>query len=434
MRRVAETIGSVLTPAAALLVVSGCASPVATTEAELPPPSSETGLADHQYEPSLPGEPPAFSLDPFASRPGQWESGYSNILPVAQVRDAEPTAVDGNPTAPEFGMFGELPNAAASNEAPRAPFDPTENIQQITFATEGSDFDPVITPDGQRVVFASTRHRPTADIYIQTIHGTAVTQLTSDPAHDVMPAISPDGKRIAFSSNRNGSWDIYIMNVEGGQAVQVTSDTSAELHPSWSADGTHLAYCRLAENADRWEIWVADLNRPAARTFITFGLFPEWHPFERRILFQRSRERGDRYFSIWTVDYVDGEGVSPTEVASSSIAAVINPTWSRDGRFIACSTAFLGDEGDPTNAPDFADIWMLDAHGANRTNLTGGFFVNIMPAWGLDNELYFVSNRTGADTVWSIDPSQAIVAAGLDPNPSTVPTYVTAPVEDDAQE
>ena len=45
-------------------------------------------------------------------------------------------------------------------------------------------------------------------------YGAAVTQLTKDPANDVMPAISPDGQWVAFASDRSGNWDIYLIEQE----------------------------------------------------------------------------------------------------------------------------------------------------------------------------------------------------------------------------
>jgi TolB protein len=338
----------------------------------------------------------------------------------------------GDAGAPVIGSDGSV---VARRSSVNVGFDSTENMRQISFATEGADFDPAIDRVGDYVYFSSTRHSPTADIYVKTVDGSAVTQLTRHPSHDVMPAVSPDGQRIAFASNRGNSWDIYVMNAEGGQAMQVTSDASHELHPSWSADGTKLTYCRLSPRSDRWEIWVADITKPASRTFVTYGVFPEFHPTEDRILFQRSRERGGRYFAVWTIDYVDGDGVRPTEVASSSTAAIINPTWSSDGQFIACATVVPPDGAispivDSGTDHGFADIWIVRADGMGRTNLTGGYSVNTMPTWGPSNELFFTSDRSGIHTIWGIDPTRAIVAAGLEPMTGTT-GVADAPVIDD---
>lgn len=302
--------------------------------------------------------------------------------------------------SPEFGPAGN-PEAAVG-----------ENARQVSFALEGGDFDPALSADGEMIYFASTAHAENADIYVKSVDGRSVTQLTTDPASDVMPAVSPDGTRVAFASNRNGTWDLYVMNSTGGQPVEITSDASQELSPTWSPDGRYIAYCRLGETSGRWEIWVSEVNRNAVKRFLTYGLFPDWHPTQNKIVFQRARDRGERLFSIWSLELVRGEATTLTELASSPIAALVNPTWSPDGSRIAFAAVM-----NPENAPpDLAsavqsDVWVMDDKGGSRTNVTGGRYANLMPAWGPDNTLYYVSDRTGVETIWSSDTTTSAVAS-----------------------
>jgi len=323
---------------------------------------------------------------------------------------------------PIVNNIGGVPATATAtgNAAQDMALDTMDSLAQVTFASQGSDFDPAVSRDGEYVAYASTQHRPTADIYVKNVNGRTITQLTADPGQDVMPSFSPDGKRVAFASNRSGSWDVYVMSVSGGQAVQVTSDIAHELHPSWSPDGRRLVYCRLGEVSGRWEMWVADVDQPMAGEFIGYGLFPSWCPISDsgvdgrdKILFQRSRERGDRAFSVWTVDYKPGDASSPTEIVSSGNAAVINPTWSPDGTRIVYATVPYTNGSGSTNVvrPQSADLWMCGVDGAARVNLTTGRSVNLMPAWGSDGRIYFVSNRGGVENIWSVGTDKAIMAA-----------------------
>jgi TolB protein len=306
-----------------------------------------------------------------------------------------------------------------------------EGLVHQSFATQGADFDPVASRDGQFIVFSSTQHRPTADIYIKHTGGRAVTQLTNDPGQDVMPSISPDGKRIAFASNRDGNWNVYVMSTAGGKAVQVTSDPAHEVHPSWSPDGSKLVFCRLGEMSGRWEMWVMDVQASAASEFIGFGLFPTWCPVpgtgesgRDKILFQRSRERGDRAFSIWTVDYRPGDTSSPTEVAQGTNGeAAINATWSPDGSRIVFATVqgTDGNLGNGLTAPGqlASTLWMVDSFGGGKVSLTSASTMNLMPFWGNDNRIYFVSDRSGTPNIWSVGTERAIVAATGRPSNET---------------
>ncbi len=283
------------------------------------------------------------------------------------------------------------------------PLDGSANLQQVSFATEGKTFDPDIDPTGTQMAFASTQHRTTADIYLKPVDGTAITQLTADPANDVMPAFNPRGDRIAFASDRSGNWDIYVMSVEGGRPVQITSGLEAELHPSWSPDGTRLAYCRFGTQTNRWEIWVVNVENPSTPSFLTFGVFPQWSPdvANNKILFQRARERGSQFHSIWTIDYVGGDARRPTEIVSASNAALINPAWSRDGRKIAF-VAVVDPQHATRSEPTRSDIWVVDLDGTRRMRVSDGEFGNYQPVWASGQRLYFVSNRSGVDNVWAV--------------------------------
>lgn len=310
-----------------------------------------------------------------------------------------------------------------------------ERLTRVTFADQGADFDPCISHDGSRLVFASTRHRETADIYTQLVGSRVVTQLTSDAADDVMPALSPDGTRIAFSSNRSGDWDLYIMPVTGGQAVQVTADAAPDLHATWSPDGTHLVFSRLGEISGKWEMWVVDAANPSALSFIGYGLFPSWAPIggtgaggADRIMFQLSRERGDRAFSIWVLDYAEGRTANLTELAASPTMAYINPSWSPDGRRIVYAAVPItpGLVDDESQRPLASDLWMMNVDGTAKVHLGGGVGTALMPEWGADNRLYFVSSRGGLDNIWSMDMQGAMLAAGR-PAPMARPAVALKP-------
>ena len=132
-------------------------------------------------------------------------------------------------------------------------------------------------------------------------------------------------------------------------------------------------------------------------------------PAKPKILMQRSRERGSRYFSAWTVDYVNGNARHPTEIVSAGNAAVINPAWSDDGNYIVFVTV-VEPEGTDEAKIGRSDIWVVNLDGYGRTNLTNGRFTNYQPVWGFDGRVYFVSDRSGTDNLWAVTASGALDA------------------------
>lgn len=343
-------------------------------------------------------------------------------IPLSNVRRETGSRVS------SLGLYG---NVDATNfPGGASPLDSPGDITQMTFTIEGADFDPDVDPSGQFIVYASTRHRDTADIYVKRVDGSAITQLTADPLDEVMPSFSPDGKWIAFASNRTGSYDIYVMPAQGGQPKQLTTDASVDLHPSFSPDGTKLVYCSLGSSSGQWEMVVIDVANPSTRRVIGNGLFPNWNPSTDTILFQRARQRGTKWFSVWTMDLNKmGEPMPPTEIAVSANAAVITPEWSPDGRQVVFCTV-IDPEADLGSGPTQADLWVTASDGTGRVKLTSGRYANLQPSWSSDGTIFFVSDRAanGIENIWAVRPGVRALDM-VQPAGSRSPTQVAVPTE-----
>lgn len=274
--------------------------------------------------------------------------------------------------------------------------------QQHTFVDDGFDGDVSVDPKGEHLAFSSTRHSEHADIYIQRVDGVSVTQLTSDEADDAFPSFSPDGQKIAFCSTRSGNWDIYVMDVDGKNAVQLTSGPMQEIHPSFSPDGTRLVYSAQSTRSGQWELWTVDLGS-SERKMIGYGLFPAWSPRKDKdqIAFQKARARGSRWFSLWTLDLIDGEAKAVTEVAVSSNAAIVSPSWNPNGMKLSFSTIVEPTKSDDGKPAGQQDVWTVNVDGTNRRRITDGNGTSATPFWAANNRIYFVSNRAGTDSIWS---------------------------------
>jgi len=325
--------------------------------------------------------------------------------PVARAVDVTPwpdaARVRSNkPLSGVVNVFGEF--GGVRRNGPVRPIGEA-GFQQHTATDEGEDSGVAVDPTGRWMVFASTRHSEHADIYLQRVDGTSVTQLTNDSADDAFPVFSSDGKKVAFCSTRSGSWQVHVMDADGRNVVQLTSGRTQCIHPTFAPDGRRVAYSSMGSRSGQWELWTASLDS-GEQKMIGYGLFPSWSPRKDvdRIAYQRPRQRGSRWFSLWTMDLVDGEGRRPTEVAVSPVAAIVTPSWSPDGKRLAFATV-VEPAGEWSGKPrGQQDVWTIDADGTNRQRLTDGSGSNLMPFWGGDGRVYFISDRDGHECVWSV--------------------------------
>jgi serine/threonine protein kinase len=101
---------------------------------------------------------------------------------------------------------------------------------------------PELSPDGKRA--AVTRgFVGSGDVWMQ--EGTRSTRFTFDPADDRYPIWSPDGERVVFTSTRNGTWDLYRKQANGSGDEEVLLRSAEAKRPnSWSPDGRFILYTR----------------------------------------------------------------------------------------------------------------------------------------------------------------------------------------------
>lgn len=294
---------------------------------------------------------------------------------------------------------------------------PAANLTQHTVPSEGADLDPHVDRSGRILIFASTRHSRFSHLYIKAVDGAACTQLTDESANDAQPVFSPDGKHIAFASDRGGQWDIWVAQSDGRNPVQLTSSPWPELHPSWSPDGKRLVYCRVNPREGRGELWICPLDNPGEKRFIGEGLFPSWSPTGDKIAYQRAKLRGSRWFSIWTLSLENDVALFPTEIAADPEKAFIAPSWSADGRQIAFVVIPSDTNSDkrskntPSPGPKRSEIGVVDADGRGLLLLTEGSGKNYSPHWATNGRIYFTSRHRDKENIWSLQPLHAAIAA-----------------------
>ena len=97
------------------------------------------------------------------------------------------------------------------------------------------DRQPVYSPDGEWVAFASTRGG-NLDLWAVSTRSGAVRRLTDDPGEDWDPAFTPDG-RLLWSSNRGGHFEVWSAEPDGNAPRQLSRDGFDAENPTATADG-----------------------------------------------------------------------------------------------------------------------------------------------------------------------------------------------------
>jgi TolB protein len=280
-------------------------------------------------------------------------------------------------------------------------------VTQVTTGRSGVDRDPALSRDGRTLYYASTAHGERFDLYLRTVGSNAATRLTSTAGDKRFPRVSPvNPKTMAFCSNERGTWELCLIAdmVDAPSTVVVLSDWGTDnLHPSWSPDGKKIVYCSSHEGlGGDWVLKVKDLETGKTHVLEDVdGLLPDWSPAGDRIVFQRMKRRDDWLSSIWTLDFENGAARNVSSIFSSDDFAAINPAWSPDGRRVAFATVgkSQASAGVMTKADD---VWIVSADGMNPTRITTSPASDWMPAWSTDNRIYFISDRTGGQRIWSL--------------------------------
>lgn len=113
--------------------------------------------------------------------------------------------------------------------------DTGENVRRIN--DKGQDACSYFLPDGQRIIWTSTRDNTDmpignwsdsndypqgAEIYISDLDGGNVKRLTNNKYYDAEVSVSPNGEWVVFSRQIDGKIDLWRMRVDGTGEEQIT--------------------------------------------------------------------------------------------------------------------------------------------------------------------------------------------------------------------
>ena len=178
---------------------------------------------------------------------------------------------------------------------------PSERAPASLTVSTAVDLQPVVSPDGNRIAFASDRSGNYA-IWIIRSDGTHATQLTPDEYRAGTPSWSPDGRQVVFDSTKSGNYDLWLADVEGGVPRQLTFDHAEDATPSWSRDGSWIYFHSL--RGGRSEIWKIPAGGGEAQQITGDGGFFARESWDGKTLFYA---KSPELTSLWQVPVGGGD-------------------------------------------------------------------------------------------------------------------------------
>lgn len=248
-------------------------------------------------------------------------------------------------------------------------------LRQLTEIPEGA-CQPSWSPDGLRLVIISPCHRNQpiyrgAGLFIINADGSGLTPLPIVPGGDFDPAWSPDGRYIAFASLRNsGRPRIYLIDLETNEVKRLSAQYSYDRQPAWSADGKQIAFVTTQKGPV--QIWTMNADGSDQKIFSrsadAINTSPSWSPDGKLLLFTQVQGQNG----------VPGLVVASYDPDYSEFRYDLGPFPMREARY-SPDGLWLVFEGWPEG--DNHDIYVVSGSGAVRTRLTDDPFNDFDPAW-----------------------------------------------------
>ncbi|MGH9751308.1 MAG: protein kinase domain-containing protein, partial [Blastocatellia bacterium] len=234
----------------------------------------------------------------------------------------------------------------------------------------------------------------------------AASRLTGFSGAELFPAFAPDGKEFVYARNEKDNWDIYQQRLTGSVARNLTENSpDDDTQPAYSPNGELIAFRSERKGGG---IFVMSAMGESVRQISDFGHYPDWSPDGKEIIFNSAFVADPFYRG-------NGNKLCAVNVGAGQVREidagrdVVQPRWSPTGRRIA----FWGMDESAQR-----DIWTVSPRGGDPLRVTNDAALDWNPVWSPDGGfIYFISNRSGAPSLWRVAIDEATGRATGEPEP-----------------
>jgi len=274
---------------------------------------------------------------------------------------------------------------------------------------------PVVSPDGQWVVFTLTEpsydeKEQKSDLWLVRADGTATPRrLTFTKGPESGAAWSPDSRRIAFVAKREGDEvpQVYVISIEGGEAVRITDLSTGASAPIWSPDGKRILFTSNVypgagdDEANRRIAAERKARKYSARVYNDFPIrnWDKWLDDRRPHLFVQDAEPGAKAKDLLAGSRLASEAGfgGALTTTGEQIAAV----WAPDGKsivFAATRERHMSAYLSPS-----VHLFQVPVSGGEPRQLTRGAGRYDQPAFRPDGKALYALHETSGEKVYYLN-------------------------------